>query len=367
MFIMNPMNAMQGMGGVGQGDLMLQLMKTIMAGSMGGPQMPMNFNFGADGTRFSDGAFERGGYGSIPSFGNQQAPMGYNQGAGMVPGFGGMGGGFGAQCPQQMMQQMMMMMMMMMQMMQQMGAGQQNPYGQQSPYGQQNPYGQQQPYGQQPIQPFGQRPPHGQGGGQTIELQKGQSFTTPGGSTIDWKGNTVKVKEPGGQQRDLGGGSAAASASAGFGGAAASAAASGAGSAAAAATAGGGGAAASAAVDGATKNSTKAKEWKVWGDPHIQNPDGSKQDFKTKNAVFSLQDGTKVMMCADNPKGVVEKVRVTLPGGQLNMQGVDAKQTTVYGNGDGNKFVNQGTLDQYMNGFPNAGFGQSPYGNQMFQ
>ena len=305
--------------------------------------------FGSDGFSMMDNLFERGG--SMPSFGGMpfaSQRMGYNGGNQGIPGFGGFGGQ--QQMMQQMMPQMMMMMMMMMQMMQQMGAGQaqQNPYGQQ-----QNPYGQQQnPYGQQ--------------GGQTIELQKGQTFTTPGGCQINWKGNTVKVHEPGGGQRDLADGFASASASVDKNGnATASAAAWGNGTAASASASGLYGTAAASAVSGQAKYANKARDWKVWGDPHIQNPDGSKNDFKTKNAMFTLQDGTKVLMCADNPKGTVDKVRITLPGGQMNMQGVDPRQTMVYAN-DGNKLNEMGTLDKYQNAFPNAGLNQSPYGNQMF-
>jgi hypothetical protein len=242
---------------------------------------------------------------------------------------------------------MMMMMQMMMQMMQR--------NGMMPPGGQQ---------GQQPNQIPGQNQPPQNGQG-TVELSKGETFKTPGGCEVSWKGDTVKVHEPGGGQKDLSDGFALASAGSDGKGAWAKAAAWGNASAAAAAAAGGGAAASASAVSGSAKTAQSPRDWKVYGDPHIQNPDGSKEDFKTKNACFTLQDGSKVLMCADKPDGNVNKVRITLPGGQMNLQGVDQKQTTVYGNDDG-KMVNRGTLDGYMQQFQNAQLNYSPMGNQMF-
>jgi len=331
-----------GMIGPGGGDINTMLV-IMMRANQGQMAMPAQNFYSNDRAMFSDGVYERGG-GRMPNFGGQQG-IGSNNGFGSVPGFGGftpamMGGGQQQQM-QQMMQTMMMMMMIMMQMMQQQGMGQQ----QQIPG--RNPNQQQQ---------------NGQG---TIELQKGQSFTTPGGCEVSWKENTVKIHEPGGGGKDLSDGFAMASAGSDGVSSWAKAAAWGNSSAAASAAAGGGAAASASAVSGVAKQAASPRDWKVWGDPHIQNPDGSKQDFKTKNAVFTLQDGSKVMMCADKPDGNVNKVRITLPGGEMNLQGVDQKQTTVYGN-DGDKLVNRGTLDTYMQAFQNAQLNVSPMGNQLF-
>jgi len=373
------MDVMRGIGGMSQGpqDIISQIIRMAQQGGQAGMPMNINFNFGTDGANFSDGAFERGGARQMPMFGQQQgfSPMGFNSGMGMVPGFGGMGQQ--QQSMPQMMQMMMQMMMQTMQMMQQNGLGMQP--GMQNGMQQPGQIGQvpgqqgQFPGQQQPGQ-IGQNPGQQQGRpGQTIELQKGDTFKTPGGVEIGWKDDTVTVKEPGGQQQQVGqtgGSSAAAAASAGPNGASAAASATGKGSAAAAAAAGDD-AAASASATGTDdkkgkKTDDKASEWKVWGDPHIKNPDGSQQDFKTKNANFKCKDGTQILMCADKPDGVVNKVRIALPGDQMNMQGVDAKQTSVYDQNNG-KFENKGTMDQYMQNFPNAGLNQSPWGNQMFK
>lgn len=195
--------------------------------------------------------------------------------------------------------------------------------------------------------------PGGQQGG-TIELTKGQSFTTPGGATINWQGDEVKVKEPGGNAQGVGGGrgfgaqngqfnQAAAFSGPGYNGAIAIS------------SNMGGGLAGGCGCHQA-QQSGKPKEWRVWGDPHIDHPNGEKSDFDKKNAIFTLNDGTQVMMGADNPKGVVQKVQIVLPGGRPNFQangGYDPSQTSVMKDDGTGKFQNLGTADKFMGG----GFG----------
>jgi len=189
------------------------------------------------------------------------------------------------------------------------------------------------------------------GGGQTVELTKGQSFTTPGGATINWpaEGDEVKVSEPGGSQqqgRNFGGGNgvnlAASFAGPGY-------------QASLAVSLGGtpgplGGACQQAAED------SPPRDWRVWGDPHIDHPNGEKSDFETKNSMFTLQDGSQVIMGADNPKGVVNKVQIVLPGGQPNWDGIDPAQTTVMKDNGKGKFESNGTADRLLQG----GFAQLP-------
>jgi len=199
-------------------------------------------------------------------------------------------------------------------------------------------------------------PGMGGGSGGTIELQKGQSFTTPGGCTINWAGGKeeeVKISEPGGTGRSFGGGNsmnlAASFAGPGFSGALALS----------ASGIGGplGGACHQAGKDG------QPRSWRVWGDPHIDHPNGAKSDFDQKNAMFTLQDGTQVIMGADNPKGIVNRVQVVLPGGRPNWDGLDPAQTSVMkDNGEG-KFEKVGNADAMMQGgygapgaFPGFGF-----------
>lgn len=194
------------------------------------------------------------------------------------------------------------------------------------------------------------------GSGGTIELQKGQSFTTPGGCTINWAGGKdeeVKISEPGGSGRSFGGGNsmslAASFAGPGFSGALALSA-NGIGGAL-------GGACHQAGKDGEPRN------WRVHGDPHIDHPNGSKSDFDQKNAMFTLQDGSQVIMGADNPKGIVNRVQVVLPGGRPNWNGMDPAQTSVMkDNGEG-RFEKVGNADAMMQGgygspggFPAFGF-----------
>jgi hypothetical protein len=202
----------------------------------------------------------------------------------------------------------------------------------------------------------------GQQGGQ-IELQKGQTFTTPGGATISWKGDEVKVSEPGGggHSHPTGGvggvgDGARAFAAAGPGGAFAAASGPGA---FAGALAGNGFALAFAGAGaiggpcgcacGHHQGQAKPRNWRVWGDPHIDHPNGSKSDFDRKNGLFTLQDGTRVLMGADNPKGVVQRVTIFLPGTPVNFNGYDPAQTSVYQDVNGH-FKSIGSAAQLMQG-----------------
>ncbi|MCA9795885.1 MAG: DUF1521 domain-containing protein [Candidatus Eremiobacteraeota bacterium] len=211
-----------------------------------------------------------------------------------------------------------------------------------------------------PGGPHGPHGPHGPGGGQggVIELQKGGSFTTPSGSTISFKGDTVSVHESGGGSRNIGCGCGGAGKAGmegrfamagrfsdqGFQGAMFMA-----------ANMSGGACGGVAGHQGAQHGNPR--HWKVWGDPHINHPDGSKSDFDRKNAMFTLQDGTKVIMCADNPKATVNRVQIVLPGAQPNWKGIDPNQTSVMQD-QGGRFKSVGTAAQMMHGgFGNFGGG----------
>ncbi len=213
----------------------------------------------------------------------------------------------------------------------------------------------------------GQQQP-GQAGGE-IELKQGETFTTPSGSTISFQGDEVKIHETGQSA------SAAASAAGGPGGGepgrrfalvVASAAA-------AAASGGEDGAAASASASASTGLQTalqglgpllcgpagaasssaaaelKPRDWRVWGDPHIEHPDGSKSDFDKKNALFTLQDGTRVLMMADNPQAVVKSVKIFLPGARVNLGAAEPDQTSIMQDKNG-RFQSVGTADKFMRG-----------------
>ncbi len=56
--------------------------------------------------------------------------------------------------------------------------------------------------------------------------------------------------------------------------------------------------------------SPDGKVTKIWGDPHVNEADGSRWQWKNKTATFVLPDGTKVTMQADGPKGVVRSVDI---------------------------------------------------------
>lgn len=206
-------------------------------------------------------------------------------------------------------------------------------------------------------------------GGQEIELKQGDTFTTPSGSTISFQGDEVKIHETGQAA------SAASSAADGGPGqpspgrrfalviaSAAAAAASGGGDPSSAASAsastglesalqglspmlsGPAGAASSAAA-----SELKPRDWRVWGDPHIDHPDGSKSDFDKKNALFTLQDGTRVLMMADNPNSLVKSVKIFLPGSPVNLGAADPAQTSIMRDRNG-RFESAGTADQFMRG-----------------
>jgi len=64
------------------------------------------------------------------------------------------------------------------------------------------------------------------------------------------------------------------------------------------------------------------------------------------------------MMGADNPKGVVQKIQIVLPGGRPNFAaGYDPAQTSVMKDDGTGKFQNLGTADKFMGGgFGGGGF-----------
>lgn len=392
---------MMAQGGMGI-STSLQLPGLSLSASMG-------IGLGGDMTTLSSEAMMGGGSNFFhplmgSGFGTPMA--GYGSGMGMVPGMMpgliGMQHGYRGQQNQQMMMMMMQLLMMMMQLMQQQ-MGQrgcsmpgQGMYGMGMPgqgmpgmgtLGQGMPglgtLGQGMPgLGMTGMGGLGMVPGMGmsgmsgisgmngmQGSGGAFDLQQGQTWTSPGGSTISWQGDTVTVNEPGGGTRQLGGAVAGAGAAATGSGAFAFAGAisgNGMSMSFAGAFAGVGGMAGVGAMAGiGTQSSGQPNNWKVWGDPHITDGSGKQQDFKTNNAMFTLQDGTKVAMCASGPQGVVSRVRIFPPNVGVNAQnlgGIDPKQTTVYHN-VGNQKVAGGTLDQYAQ-YP--GFGMSPFGNQMF-
>ena len=160
-----------------------------------------------------------------------------------------------------------------------------------------------------------------------IQLTKGNSFTTPGGCTINWQGDTVNFSDPNG----------------------------------------GGGAQAHQNTQGpgpsrffncgrpgefSGEQNGKQENWKVWGDPHIQSPNGKSTDFKEPGAEFTLSDGTKVITSAATANGVVEHVQIVLPGAQPQWggdTGADPNHTTVYKDING-EMTASGTASQYMMG-----------------
>lgn len=341
--------------------------------SMPGMSMGMSMGIGLDTASFSPEALMGGGQSNFfhPLMGGMGGfpAGGIAMGMGMVPGMGTGCRGPGGVRNRQMMMLMMLIIMMMMKMMQQMGRQgmpQRGMLRQGMPQMGMPQMGMPQMGGiGMAVGMQGMGRPR-QGG--VVELRKGQTFNTPGGCQISWKGNTVSVKEPGGQQRILGGAAMGAAAGAGMGAVAFAGAFAGngyAGAFAGAAVGVGGFAGAGMGMMAGVGGRTKPNNWKVWGDPHIKDGAGKRQDFKTNNAMFTLQDGTRVAMAAAGPKGVVKRVRIFLPGTPINrgtLGGINPRQTTVYHN-RGLRKVAGGTLDQYM-GIP--GMNMSPFGNVMF-
>lgn len=204
-----------------------------------------------------------------------------------------------------------------------------------------------------------------------VDLKEGDSFTTPSGSTISWKGDEVKIHETGesvssgaGAAANQAGGpnnpgrqfalilasAASASSSAAGEGGSASASASASTALQTALMSFGpmlGGATGSSSASAAAAADLKPRDWRVWGDPHIDHPDGSKSDFDKKNALFTLQDGTRVLMGADNPQGVVKSVRIFLPGARVNLGQLEPAQTSIMQDKNG-RFEPMGTADQFM-------------------
>lgn len=218
--------------------------------------------------------------------------------------------------------------------------------------------------------------------GKVIELKEGDTFTTPGGATIAWKGDEVKVNEPGGRTQQAAASGAAAqqngkpngpqngprggrfqaalsmsTASSAEGRQFAVSMAlslavrlAGCGHDGALQSAGTVPMGAASAALAAQSQETKPRNWRVWGDPHIDHPNGSKSDFDRKNAMFTLQDGTRVLMGADNPQAVVKKVQIVLPGGEPNWQGYDPKDTSVMEDDGTGHFKSVGTAEQLLAG-----------------
>ncbi|GMU53379.1 MAG: hypothetical protein AMXMBFR33_25250 [Candidatus Xenobia bacterium] len=216
----------------------------------------------------------------------------------------------------------------------------------------------------------GEEPGAPQGG--YVDLKEGDSFTTPSGSTISWKGDEVKIHETGesvssgaGATANQAGGaanpgrqfalilasaaSASASSASGEGGSASASASASTALQTALMSFGPmlGGATGSSSASAAAAADLKPRDWRVWGDPHIDHPDGSKSDFDKKNALFTLQDGTRVLMGADNPQGVVKSVRIFLPGARVNLGQLEPAQTSIMQDKNG-RFEPMGTADQFM-------------------
>lgn len=218
----------------------------------------------------------------------------------------------------------------------------------------------------------GGEPGEAQQGG-FVDLKEGDTFTTPSGSTISWKGDEVKIHETGESVSTGAGAGASGAGQVGEGNpgrqfalimasaASASASATGEGGSASASASAStalqtalmsfgpvlGGATGSSSASAAAAADLKPRDWRVWGDPHIDHPDGSKSDFDKKNALFTLQDGTRVLMGADNPQGVVKSVRIFLPGARVNLGQLEPAQTSIMQDRNG-RFEPTGTADQLM-------------------
>jgi hypothetical protein len=82
--------------------------------------------------------------------------------------------------------------------------------------------------------------------------------------------------------------------------------------------------------------------WRVWGDPHILNPDGSKMDFSRSNGMFKMPDGTRLVMIATGPKARVHDILV-FPAG-LKLDGFDRSDTTDYGSSVSGRFHDNGPV-----------------------
>ena len=133
----------------------------------------------------------------------------------------------------------------------------------------------------------GPRPLHGGMGG--LQLQ-GNSVTTPGGYKITYQGTDVNIE---GMGKPGGGGAGA------FAGAFA--------------YSGPGGSVSGAfafAGAGGMGGPNPTGNTKIWGDPHVNEGDGQRWDWKDKTMSFNLPDGTKLTMNADGPKGVVKSIDI---------------------------------------------------------
>jgi hypothetical protein len=159
-------------------------------------------------------------------------------------------------------------------------------------------------------------------------MKNGQTYTTPGGSTISWKGNKVQVKEPGQAAQSPQNFSLSASGSDD-----------------------GNNFALALADSAAGRPAEQPLDWSVWGDPHIQNPNGTEGQFAagapgaTHNGLFTLQDGTRLLMQAPAANQPVDKVTVFPPGAELT--GFDPSTVTNWvdnGGPKGGEFTADGTV-----------------------
>jgi len=166
---------------------------------------------------------------------------------------------------------------------------------------------------------------HGGMGGLKVE---GNSVTTPGGYKITYQGTDVIISGMG----KVGGGSFAL------------------------ATAGPGGA---FAVAGQLPGYETKGQTKIWGDPHVDQSDGKRWDWKDKTMTFNLPDGTKITMNADGPKGVVRSIDIYNGHDHIHGDGGSIKSSSYDGymadamqaDGDSVFAVNNDVSNWYQNPF----------------
>jgi len=118
---------------------------------------------------------------------------------------------------------------------------------------------------------------HGGMGG--LRMQ-GNTVTTPGGYSISYSGSTVNIK---GMGQQIGGGSFAMAGATPFG---------------------------SFAMAAQMPGYKTQGETKVWGDPHVDQSNGQRWDWKDKTMSFNLPDGTKITMNAESANGEVKSIDI---------------------------------------------------------
>ncbi len=109
--------------------------------------------------------------------------------------------------------------------------------------------------------------------------RQGNEVTTPGGYKISYSGTTVNISGMG----KVGGGSFAMAAATPFG---------------------------SFAMAGQMPGYQTTGNTKVWGDPHVDQSNGQRWDWKAKTMSFNLPDGTKITMNAESANGVVKSIDI---------------------------------------------------------